>query len=94
MPHYQKFLKNLTRWKEWSATQQRDLTSELQESLLYNARSVYVLTTHSGYFSNHCNRAASGQGTPTSDEEGGDDDEASLLAIFAANQSTVSYINN
>lgn len=59
--HYQKFLRNLTRWKEWSATQQRDLTSELQESLLYNAR------------------AASGEGTPTSDD-GGDDDEATLLA--------------
>jgi hypothetical protein len=51
---------------------------------------VYVLTPRSGYFSNLRDRAASGQGTPTSDEEGGDHDEATLLAIFAANQSAVS----
>ena len=89
MPHYQKFLKNLHDGR--SGRPHSSVTSHLN----YNRASstmpgVYVLTLHSVYFSNLCNRAASGQGIPTSDEEGGDDDEVTLLAIFAANQSTVS----
>ena len=48
--------KNLTRWKEWLATRQRDLTSELQESPLQCQ--VSLCPPHSRYFSNLCNRAA------------------------------------
>ena len=63
--------------------------SSVTSHLNYIQCQVSLCSPHSGYFSNLYNRAASGEGTPTSDE-GGDNDGAALLAIFTPNQSTVS----